>query len=99
MEIRPYRPDDLDELRRQSVRAATHSDRTAPIAFRSRHRDGTGCWLEATLSPFTAASGSRRLAVVVRDVSARQQRRLELERLLEIENRGGSDGHQSRDQP
>jgi PAS domain S-box-containing protein len=80
-------PEDLDELRRQSVRAATHSDRTAPIAFRSRHRDGTWRWLEATLSPFTAASGSRRLAVVVRDVSARQQRRLELERLLEIEKR------------
>jgi PAS domain S-box-containing protein len=80
-------PDDRVPLARQ-VAAATRCDGdSAPLTFRIRHRDGAWRWLESTLSPFAAPSGEARFAVVSRDVTERHQRRLELERELEIEKR------------
>ncbi|MDJ0852140.1 MAG: ATP-binding protein, partial [Myxococcota bacterium] len=44
-------------------------------------------WLEATVRGFRNDASERRLAIVVRDVTERQENRLELERRLELESR------------
>ncbi|MBW1683504.1 MAG: PAS domain S-box protein [Deltaproteobacteria bacterium] len=80
-------PEDRVSLAKQ-VEAATSSDGdSAPLTYRIRHRDGAWRWLESTMSPFATPSGEARFAVVSRDVTERHERRLELERQLEIEKR------------
>ncbi len=80
-------PDDRASLAEQVAAAAFSNGDSAPVTYRIRHRDGAWRWLESTLSPFATPSGEARFAVVSRDVTERHQRRLELERQLEIEKR------------
>jgi len=80
-------PDDRSPLAKQVVAQTRSEGDSAPLTFRIRHRDGTWRWIESTLSPFAAPSGEAHFAVVSRDVTERHQRRLELERQLEIEKR------------
>jgi PAS domain S-box-containing protein len=53
--------------------------------FRSRHRNGSWCWVEVSVSGFQQPDGERRIALVIRDVSERETRRQQLERQLEVE--------------
>jgi signal transduction histidine kinase/CheY-like chemotaxis protein len=81
-----HRDDRAPLARRVEAASSSHGD-SEPLTFRIRHRDRAWRWLESTLSPFATPSGETRFAVVSRDVTERHQRRLELERQLEIEKR------------
>jgi two-component system cell cycle sensor histidine kinase/response regulator CckA len=78
-------PGDRDRVRREGAEALSGQAQARPITFRIQHRSGSWRWLEATVSPFDTASGERRLAIVVRDVTERQTGHLDLERRLDLE--------------
>jgi PAS domain S-box-containing protein len=77
-------PEDAEPLRRDAAWVLASSSGAA-LTCRIRHCDGTWRWLESTVNPFSTHAGERRLAVVIRDVTARHLQRLELEHELEVE--------------
>jgi PAS domain S-box-containing protein len=79
-------PDDRGILRSVAEVLADPVERP-PLLYRIRHRQGGWRWLEATVRPFRTTASEGRLAIVVRDVSARQEGHLELERRLGLERR------------
>ena len=73
---------------RQHIDDALAEDREIEtLTYRIQHRDGSWRWLEATVRGFRNDAAERRLAIAVRDVTERQETRLELERRLELESR------------
>ena len=80
-------PRDRDGTRSRITEALSNDGEVAPLTYRIQHRDGQWRWLEATVRGFRTASSERRLAISVRDVTERQESRMELERRLELESR------------
>jgi PAS domain S-box-containing protein len=80
-------PDDAEALRRCTAEAIRQGRDPDVLTYRIRHRDGGWRWLESSVRRFESGAGEPRLAVVVRDVTERQERSLDLEQELDLEKR------------
>ncbi|MFQ5418136.1 MAG: PAS domain S-box protein, partial [Myxococcota bacterium] len=78
-------PDDRESLHADQLREMTVGAKADTSSFRMQHRDGRWRWLESTARPFRTSAGEDRIAVVIRDVTSRQESQVELEKQLMLE--------------
>jgi PAS domain S-box-containing protein len=76
-------PDNRDRIKANFELVSTGEVDVVDATYRSRHANGSWCWIDATLRKYVAADGEPHFVVIARDVSARveaEQRLRESER-------------------
>ena len=79
--------DDRGQLDRRIRTWESAEDVGELLRYRVLARDGTWRCLESTASGYRTAADEERIALVIRDVTEQESRKVDLERRLELENR------------
>jgi len=80
-------PGDRSIIQPENIERLIAENGTATVRSKILHRDGGWRSLEATARPFHTPTGESRFAVVIRDITGRQQAQDELQQQLVLEQR------------